>query len=215
MLQFHSDFHFRFVDLVVFAKSLEVRGQHLHSQWSIGNVIYARLPFRVGLEIHLSLVLFALGLYGMQHHLGVPDGLPIRVTHHHKAQLSGWAFVILSPRQPNQGESDRYRRHYGSKIISFHTKSTLSTKTAAVALPRHGKPRLHLKADQRPNLLLRFLIWRLLVIRSRRVSVARELSSGTLELHFDFEFRLVDLVVFPESLEALCQHLHPQRTVRN
>src|SRR5208282_345896 len=47
------------------------------------------------------------------------------------------------------------------------------------------------------------------------VPVLRVLSRRTLQLHRNLQLGLVDLVVFPKSLETRRQHLHPQRTIRN
>src|SRR6202030_2578884 len=65
---------------------------------------------------------------------------------------------------------------------------------------------------------LRFLLRRFLIVSFLRLSVIlvyRVLSSRTFQLHHNLHFRLVDLVVFPKSLETLRQYLHPQRTIRN
>src|SRR6266404_5305802 len=60
----------------------------------------------------------------------------------------------------------------------------------------------------RPVPLLRFFLLSVILID-------RVLPARTLQLHRDFHLRLVDLVVFPKSLEMRRQHLHPQRTVGN
>src|SRR6266404_1582248 len=65
---------------------------------------------------------------------------------------------------------------------------------------------------------LRFLLRRFLVVSFLRVPVIlvyRVLSPRTFQFHCNQHLRLVDLVVFPKSLEARRQHLYPQRTIRN
>src|SRR5437763_3366249 len=63
------------------------------------------------------------------------------------------------------------------------------------------------------RLVFIFLVVALLLFRM--IIVDRILSLRTLQLDRDLHLRLADLVIIAERLEALRQHLHSQRSVRN
>src|ERR1035438_5606750 len=62
------------------------------------------------------------------------------------------------------------------------------------------------------NFSLRFLLRRLFVVM---IFVNRVLPRRTLQLHGNFQRRLVHLKVFSKCLETLRQHLHLDRSIRD
>ena len=81
-LQFDGEVHLRFVDVEVFAVGLVPGGEDLDAQFSVGDSVKARLPFRVGLQFHAALALLSISPDGMHDDAGAAQWLSVVVFQH-------------------------------------------------------------------------------------------------------------------------------------